>query len=198
VDNVGQTAFELALTRAHDKGLTPLVTSVDKANVLEPSRFWRKHITHLHQAVYPEVELEHVYVDDMEHQINANPQRFNVIVTENGYGDILSEAGATLTGAIGLLASASINRRGQGIFEPPHGSAPDIAGQNKANPLGMIGSMALMLEHLGMPDEARAIQDAIDRTLSRRLFHRRILTRDLGGHAGTLEMGRAVLKNLKV
>ncbi|HEY5152360.1 MAG TPA: 3-isopropylmalate dehydrogenase [Candidatus Saccharimonadales bacterium] len=196
VIDIGTTAFELALMRSGDLGRPPKVTSVDKANVLETSRFWRDHMTRLQETIYPELALEHIYVDNMEHQINSNPRRFDVIVTENTFGDILSEAGATLMGSMGLLPSVSVNKEGKPLAEPAGGSAPDIAGQEKANPLGMFGAVALMLEYLDQPEAAKAVRDAIDHALQRRFLRRRALTPDLGGRATTQQLSRAVLANL--
>jgi 3-isopropylmalate dehydrogenase len=189
VERIGRTAFLAARERRGH------VTSVDKANVLETSRLWRQVIRELHEAEFPDVELEHVLVDNAAMQLVSGPARFDVIVTENMFGDILSDEAATLTGSIGMLPSASLGEqdpRTPGVFEPVHGSAPDIAGQGIANPLAMFLSAALMLRHgLGLGEQAAAIESAVDRALAAGLR-----TRDLGGHAGTREATEAVLAHL--
>jgi 3-isopropylmalate dehydrogenase len=169
------------------------VTSVDKANVIETSRLWREVISQLREAEFPEVELEHVLVDNAAMQLVSNPSDFDVIVTENMFGDILSDEAATLTGSIGMLPSASLGEPGTpGMFEPVHGSAPDIAGTGVANPLAMFLSAAMMLRHgLGLEAEAAAVESAVDRALADGLR-----TRDLGGSAGTGEATKAVLSYL--
>jgi 3-isopropylmalate dehydrogenase len=157
-------AFHLARNRRKQ------VASVDKSNVLECSQLWRKVMTGL-AAEYPDVALEHVLVDNCAMQLVLNPTRFDVVVTENMFGDILSDEGAVLAGSIGMLPSASIGDRKPsgawvGLYEPVHGSAPDIAGQNKANPLGAIGSVAAMLEYsFGLLEEAAAVNRAIEAVL---------------------------------
>ena len=169
------------------------VTSVDKANVIETSRLWREVVRELHAAEFASVELEHVLVDNAAMRLVSNPASFDVIVTENMFGDILSDEAATLTGSIGLLPSASLGDPGQpGVFEPVHGSAPDIAGTGTANPIAMFLSAAMMLRHaLGLDGEAAAIESAVDRALAAGLR-----TRDLGGSASTREATQAVLSNL--
>jgi 3-isopropylmalate dehydrogenase len=187
VERIVRVAFIAARTRRNH------VTSVDKANVLETSRLWRAVVLDVHAAEFPDVELEHVLVDNAAMQLVSNPSRFDVIVTENMFGDILSDEAATLTGSIGMLPSASLGEPGDpGLFEPVHGSAPDIAGTGAANPLAMFLSAALMLRHgLGLESEAAAIESAVDRALADGLR-----TRDLGGSAGTGEATRVVLSNL--
>ncbi|HEX4806626.1 MAG TPA: 3-isopropylmalate dehydrogenase [Conexibacter sp.] len=183
IERIARAGFEAASRR---------VTSVDKANVLESSRLWREVVTRLHGEEFPHVELEHVLVDNAAMQLVSNPSRFDVIVTENMFGDILSDEAAMLTGSIGLLPSASLGGDGPGLFEPVHGSAPDIAGQGIANPLAMFLSAALLLRHgLGMENEASAVESAVDRALAEGLR-----TRDLGGSATTDEAARAVLNHI--
>jgi 3-isopropylmalate dehydrogenase len=168
------------------------VTSVDKANVLETSRLWRETVTRVHQDEFPEVPLEHLLVDNAAMQLVSRPSDFDVIVTENLFGDILSDEAAMLTGSLGMLPRASIGGDGPGLFEPVHGSAPDIAGTGKANPLAMFGSVALMLRHgLGLANEAAAVESAIDRALDGGLR-----TADLGGDATTGDATQAVLQHI--
>jgi 3-isopropylmalate dehydrogenase len=168
------------------------VTSVDKANVLETSRLWREVVRDLHGREFSNVELEHLLVDNAAMQLIAEPRHFDVILTENMFGDILSDEAAMLTGSIGMLPSASLGAGGPGLFEPVHGSAPDIAGTGAANPLAMFLSGALMLRHgFGMETQATAIESAVDRTLAEGLR-----TPDLGGAATTQEATQTVLKHL--
>jgi 3-isopropylmalate dehydrogenase len=184
VERIARTAFQAARSR---------VTSVDKANVLETSRLWREVVMRVHSAEFPNVELEHVLVDNAAMQLIASPRHFDVILTENMFGDILSDEAAMLTGSIGLLPSASLGGDGPGVFEPVHGSAPDIAGQGVANPLAMFLSAALMLRHgLAREEDASRIESAVDRALEAGLR-----TGDLGGDATTAEATRAVLEELK-
>jgi 3-isopropylmalate dehydrogenase len=169
-----------------------LVTSVDKANVLETSRLWREVVTRVHADEFPAVELEHVLVDNAAMQLVSAPSRFEVILTENMFGDILSDEAAMITGSIGMLPSASLGLDGPGVFEPVHGSAPDIAGQGIANPLAMFLSVALLLRHgLRLEAEAAAVESAVDRALADGLR-----TRDLGGEATTAQATEAVLAHL--
>ena len=183
IERIARIAFQTARSR---------VTSVDKANVLETSRLWREVVMRVHSQEFPNVELEHVLVDNAAMRLVAAPRHFDVILTENMFGDILSDEAAMLTGSIGLLPSASLGAEGPGIFEPVHGSAPDIAGQGVANPLAMILSAALMLRHgLGREAEAARIESAVDRALDAGLR-----TRDLGGTATTAEATQAVMEEL--
>ena len=169
------------------------VTSVDKANVLESSRLWREVVTRVHAEEFPDVALDHLLVDNAAMQLVSRPADFDVIVTENLFGDILSDEAAMLSGSIGMLPSASLGEEGTpGLFEPVHGSAPDIAGRGIANPLAMILSAALMLRHgLQREDAAAAVESAVDRALAAGLR-----TADLGGSASTAEATRAVLAEL--
>jgi 3-isopropylmalate dehydrogenase len=184
IERIARTAFGAVRSR---------VTSVDKANVLETSRLWRETVTRVGAEEFPDVELEHLLVDNTAMQLVAAPRHFDVILTENMFGDILSDEAAMLTGSIGLLPSASLGADGPGVFEPVHGSAPDIAGSGRANPLAMFLSAALMLRHgLGMQDEATALESAVDRALDAGLR-----TPDLGGTATTAEATRAVLSQLQ-
>lgn len=187
VERIARTAFEAA------RGRSGRVASVDKANVLETSRQWRQVVHELHAAEYPDVELEDVLVDNCAMQLIARPSSFDVIVTENLFGDILSDEAAMLTGSIGMLPSASLGAPGTpGLFEPVHGSAPDIAGTGAANPLAMFLSAAMMLRHgLGREPEAAALESAVDAALADGLR-----TKDLGGTSGTAEATRAVLSHL--
>ena len=184
IERIARVAFDAAEAR---------VTSIDKANILETSRLWREVVTGLHGREYPHIRLEHMLVDNAAMQLIAAPRHFDVIVTENMFGDILSDEAAMLTGSIGMLPSASLGVAGApGLFEPVHGSAPDIAGTEAANPLAMLLSMAMMLRHgLSQPDEAAAVESAVDRALESGLR-----TADLGGSATTAEATRAVLANL--
>jgi 3-isopropylmalate dehydrogenase len=184
IERIVRVAFRSARSR---------VTSVDKANVLETSRLWREVVMRVHAAEFPNIELEHILVDNAAMKLVAAPRHFDVIVTENMFGDILSDEAAMLTGSIGLLPSASLGDGGPGLFEPVHGSAPDIAGQGIANPLAMILSAAMLLRHgLGREDAAAQVESAVDSALEAGLR-----TRDLGGDATTATATDAVLKELK-
>ncbi|MBW4540897.1 MAG: 3-isopropylmalate dehydrogenase [Myxacorys chilensis ATA2-1-KO14] len=155
IDRIGRVAFETAQKRRKK------LCSVDKANVLEVSQLWRDRITAL-AADYPDVELSHLYVDNAAMQLVRSPKQFDTIVTGNLFGDILSDAAAMLTGSIGMLPSASLGASGAGVYEPVHGSAPDIAGQDKANPLAQVLSAAMMLRYdLNQPDAANRIEQAV-------------------------------------
>ncbi len=184
IERIARTAFGAARAK---------VSSVDKANVLETSRLWRQVVTELHAREFPHIELEHVLVDNAAMQLVSAPRHFDTILTENMFGDILSDEAAMLTGSIGMLPSASLGGDGPGLFEPVHGSAPDIAGQGIANPLAMFLSAALMLRHgLGLESEAAAVESAVERALDAGLR-----TPDLGGSAGTAQATEAVMSNLE-
>jgi 3-isopropylmalate dehydrogenase len=181
VERIARRGLELARSRRKS------LLSVDKANVLESSRMWRRVVNEVATG-YDDVEVEHMLVDNAAMQLASAPERFDVLVTENMFGDILSDLAAAVTGGLGLAPSASLSDDGPGIFEPVHGSAPDIAGLGVANPTAMLRSTALMLEHgLGRPEEARALESAVDATLAG------APTPDLGGTATTAEFGDAVL-----
>jgi 3-isopropylmalate dehydrogenase len=193
IERIARTAFGAARAK---------VSSVDKANVLETSRLWREVVSELHSREFPQVQLEHVLVDNAAMQLISAPRHFDVILTENMFGDILSDEAAMLTGSIGLLPSASLGAgagggeqsgaQTPGLFEPVHGSAPDIAGQGVANPLAMFLSVAMLLRHgLALESEAAAVESAVERALEAGLR-----TPDLGGDAGTAQATRAVLENL--
>ena len=183
IERIARIAFDAARTR---------VTSVDKMNVLETSRLWREVVSRVHSEEFPHVELEHQLVDSAAMKLIAAPRHFDVILTENMFGDILSDEAAMLTGSLGMLPSASLGGNGPGLFEPVHGSAPDIAGRGIANPLAMFLSAALMLRHaFGMEADAARIESAVDRALAGGLR-----TADLGGVATTAEATEAVLKEL--
>jgi 3-isopropylmalate dehydrogenase len=184
IERIARVAFGAARSR---------VTSVDKANVLETSRLWREVVGGVHGNEFPNIELEHLLVDNAAMRLVAAPRHFDVILTENMFGDILSDEAAMLTGSIGMLPSASLGSgSGPGLFEPIHGSAPDIAGTGAANPLAMFLSAALMLRHgLRMDAQAAAVESAVDRALADGLR-----TPDLGGSATTAEATRAVLEHL--
>ncbi len=185
VERIARVAFRAARSR---------VSSVDKANVLETSRLWRETVTRLHSQEFPNIELQHVLVDNAAMQLVSAPRHFDVILTENLFGDILSDEAAMLTGSIGMLPSASLGEpQTPGLFEPVHGSAPDIAGSGQANPLAMFLSAALMLRHgLALEREAAAVESAVERALDGGLR-----TADLGGRDGTAQATRAVLDKIE-
>jgi 3-isopropylmalate dehydrogenase len=198
IERISRTGFEAARRRAEQSDRAAHVTSVDKANVLETSRLWRQVVDDV-AGDYPDVELEHLLVDNAAMQLVSRPADFDVLLTENLFGDILSDEAAMLTGSLGMLPSASLGDDGPGVFEPVHGSAPDIAGQGIANPLATFLSAAMMLRHgLGMPEEAEAIEDAVDAVLERGLRTADLLG-DIAGdevEVGTAEMTDAVLAAL--
>lgn len=189
IERIAHMAFQLARKRRKK------VTSVDKSNVLETSQLWRRVVTEV-AAEYGDVALDHMLVDNCAMQLVLNPKRFDVVVTENMFGDILSDEAAVLAGSIGMLPSASLGSKRAsgawtGLYEPVHGSAPDIAGQNKANPLGAIGSVAAMLQYsFGLVEESRAVSRAIEEVLDSGR-----VTADLrptGAPASTSEVGDAI------
>jgi 3-isopropylmalate dehydrogenase len=183
IERIARTAFRAARSR---------VTSVDKANVLETSRLWREVVMRVHATEFPNIELEHLLVDNAAMRLVAAPRHFEVLLTENMFGDILSDEAAMLTGSIGLLPSASLGEAGPGVFEPVHGSAPDIAGRGVANPLAMFLSAAMLLRHgLGREEPAARIESAVDRALDAGLR-----TGDLGGTATTADATSAVMEEL--
>ena len=196
IERIARTAFEAAIRRAGPDGGAPRVTSVDKANVLETSRLWREVVTRV-ASEYPDVELEHLLVDNAAMQLVSRPADFDTIVTENLFGDILSDESAMLTGSLGMLPSASLGAEGDpGLFEPVHGSAPDIAGQGIANPLATFLSTAMMLRHgLDRAADAERIEAAVDAVLERGLR-----TPDLAsageGTVGSSEMTDAVIAGI--
>lgn len=172
------------------------LTSVDKANVLESSRMWRE-IVDAKSAEHPEVEVEHALVDSTAMKLITNPAHFDVVVTENLFGDILSDEASVITGSIGLLPSASLNSEGFGLYEPVHGSAPDIAGQNIVNPLAMILSAAMMLKYsFHLSEEAEAVEAAVDNALKDGI-HTSDLDFEGGRKVGTEEMVEAVMSYIK-
>ena len=186
IERIAHVAFQAARKRSKK------VTSVDKANVLETFQFWKDVVTEVHQQ-YPDVELEHMYVDNAAMQLVKAPKKFDVLFTGNMFGDILSDEAAMLTGSIGMLPSASLNANGQGLYEPSHGSAPDIAGQGVANPLATILSAAMMLRFsLNQPEAADRIESAVRAVLAAGLRTPDIWSEGTT-RVGTREMGDAVV-----
>lgn len=190
IERIAHVAFQAARKR------NKRVTSVDKANVLETFQFWKDVVTEVH-AQYPDIELDHMYVDNAAMQLVKAPKKFDVLFTGNMFGDILSDAAAMLTGSIGMLPSASLNAKGQGLYEPSHGSAPDIAGKGVANPLATILSAAMMLRFSLNQEEAasrieRAVQSVLEQGLRTPDIHSEGTKK-----VGTVEMGEAVVAALK-
>ncbi|WEV61056.1 3-isopropylmalate dehydrogenase [Streptococcaceae bacterium ESL0729] len=185
IRRIMKVAFEMAEKR------DGLVTSVDKQNVLATSKLWRSVATEV-ALDYPQVRLEHQLVDSLAMLMITNPRKFDVIVTENLFGDILSDEASVLPGSLGVMPSASHSESGPSLYEPIHGSAPDIAGLGLANPVSMILSVAMMLdESFGLKSVAADIERAVEKTFAQGIF-----TRDLGGEASTEEMTRAIISNL--
>ena len=190
IKRIARVAFEMARLRGSK------VCSVDKANVLEVTELWKQVVTELQQAEYPDIALSHMYVDNAAMQLVKAPKQFDVMVTGNLFGDILSDEASMLTGSIGMLPSASLDENGKGMYEPCHGSAPDIAGQNIANPLATILSVAMMLRYTFKQEAAaKAIEDAVGRVLDQGLRTGDIMSAGMT-KVGTKEMGEAVVKAL--
>ena len=190
IRRIGKVAFEIAAKRGKR------VCSVDKANVLECTELWREVMTEEGKA-HPDIELSHMYVDNAAMQLVRAPKQFDVMVTTNMFGDILSDCAAMLTGSIGMLPSASLDENGKGMYEPIHGSAPDIAGQNVANPLATILSVAMMLRYtLDAPDMAERIEQAVSRVLDQGLRTQDIWSEGMK-KVSTSEMGDAVVEAMR-
>ncbi|MDX2274496.1 MAG: 3-isopropylmalate dehydrogenase [Hyphomonadaceae bacterium] len=186
VERIARLAFQAA------RGRRNKVTSVDKANVMETGRLWRETVTRVHKAEFADVTLEHQLVDSMSMQLIRQPRAYDVVLTENMFGDILSDEASVIGGSIGLAPSASLGASGPGLFEPVHGSAPDIAGKDICNPVGAVLSIGLMLNYgLGLKTEAAAIESAVARALEGGAR-----TTDLGGKLGTQQMTRAIIDAL--
>jgi 3-isopropylmalate dehydrogenase len=193
IERIARVGFDAALRRASGARRAPRVTSVDKANVLETSRLWRETVTRVAEE-YGEVELDHMLVDNAAMQLVSNPAHFDVLLTENLFGDVLSDESAMLTGSLGMLPSASLADSGPGLFEPVHGSAPDIAGEGIANPLATFLSAAMMLRHgLDRAEEAATIEAAVDSVLERGMR-----TRDLASDGATVPAAPGVPEQIEV
>lgn len=192
IERIARIAFDSAMKR------NKRVCSVDKANVLDVSRLWRRVVTEVSKD-YPEVELTHMYVDNASMQLIVNPKQFDVIVTSNLFGDILSDEGSVISGSLGLLPSASLTSEGPGMFEPCHGSAPDMKGMDKANPIATILSAAMLLKYgLNMQEEANKIELAVDKVIKDGYrtedIYRGASTEIL---VGTEEMGNLIVERIK-
>ena len=189
IKRIAKVAFDSAMKRGKK------ITSVDKSNVLESSKLWRRTVIDMAKD-YPEVELNHMYVDNAAMQLVRNPKQFDVILTSNIFGDILSDEASQITGSIGMLPSASLADGDFGLYEPIHGSAPDIAGMDMANPIATILSGAMMLRYsFGLTDEAKAIEDAVERVLDKNIRTGDIADAD-SVRVGTRAMGEAILAEI--
>ena len=189
IKRIAKVAFDSAMKRGKK------ITSVDKSNVLESSKLWRRTVIEMAKD-YPEVELNHMYVDNAAMQLVRNPKQFDVILTSNIFGDILSDEASQITGSIGMLPSASLADGAFGLYEPIHGSAPDIAGMDMANPIATILSGAMMLRYsFGLTDEAKAIEDAVERVLDKNIRTGDIADAD-SVRVGTKAMGEAILAEI--
>ena len=195
IERIARTAFELAEKR------NGKLCSVDKANVLEVSQLWREVVESL-SSQYPAVQLSHMYVDNAAMQLVRNPKQFDVVVTGNMFGDILSDIAAMLTGSLGMLPSASLAGSGVGLFEPVHGTAPDIAGENVANPIATILSVAMMCKYsLDLPDCAEAIENAVNAVLDEGFRSADIASREESKKEtilGCVEMGEKIISALAI
>ena len=186
IDRIARVAGDVASKRQGR------LCSVDKANVLDVSQLWREVVTSVMEKDFPEVELSHMYVDNCAMQIIRYPKQFDTIVCGNIFGDIISDEASMLVGSLGMLPSASLGEDGPGVFEPCHGSAPDIAGKGIANPIGQIWSGAMMLDYLGEKEASNSIIEAIKKSLSKKENR----TKDLGGDADTIKSSNSILANL--
>ncbi|MGE4282436.1 MAG: 3-isopropylmalate dehydrogenase [Clostridia bacterium] len=189
IERITKVAFEIAMKRNKN------VVSVDKANILDSSRLWREVVERISKQ-YTEVQVSHMYVDNAAMQLVKNPKQFDVIVTENMFGDILSDEASMITGSIGMLPSASLGTGKLGMYEPVHGSAPDIAGQDKANPIATIISVAMMLRYsFNLEDEAQVIEKAVSTVLNRGYRTGDIMSKGMKS-VGTKEMGQLIIQEI--